>query len=326
MAYKIVVDAAHGGADPGAVYDGRQEKDDTLSLARKVGELLKDYGIDVLFTRTTDVYQTPFEKAQIANNADADFFISIHRNSSEDPNQYEGVETLVYDKSGVKLEMAEAVDQALADLGFKNLGVKERPGLVVLRRTKMPAILIEAGFLNNDGDNALFDQTQDEMAQAIADAVASTLGIAAAPPAMDETISGAPGSSHMPSWDSSMNGTASGVPGTPGMNGMTPGAPGMNGTVPGAPGMNGTVPDSSRPGQDPTDMPETLYRVQVGLYRVRQNADNMLYELQEKGYPAFILNEDGYYKVQVGAYRQLGNAITMERNLRRAGYSTFITT
>ncbi len=253
------------------------------------------------------------------------------------------METLVYDKSGVKLEMAEAVDQALADLGFKNLGVKERPGLVVLRRTKMPAILIEAGFLNNDGDNALFDQTQDEMAQAIADAVASTLGIAAAPPAMDETISGTPGSSQMPSWDSSMNGTASGAPGmngtapgtpgmngtapgAPGMNGMTPGAPGMNGTAPGVPGMNGTVPDSSRPGQDPTDMPETLYRVQVGLYRVRQNADNMLYELQEKGYPAFILNEDGYYKVQVGAYRQLGNAITMERNLRRAGYSTFITT
>ena len=64
----------------------------------------------------------------------------------------------------------------------------------------------------------------------------------------------------------------------------------------------------------------------MGLYRVRQNADNMLYELQEKGYPAFILNEDGFYKVQVGAYRQLGNAITMERNLRKAGYSTFITT
>lgn len=281
-----ILHAAHGGADPGAVYDGRQEKDDNLSLALKVGELLKDYGIDVLFTRTTDVYQTPFEKAQIANNAEADFFISIHRNSSEDPNQYEGVETLVYDKSGVKLEMAEAVDQALADLGFKNLGEKERPGLVVLRRTRMPAILIEAGFLNNDGDNALFDQSQDEIAQAIADAVASTLGIAAAPPSMDE----------------------------------------MTSEIPAAPGTSGTAPDSSMPGQNPTDMPETLYRVQVGLYRVRQNADNMLYELQEKGYPAFILNEDGYYKVQVGAYRQLGNAITMERNLRRAGYSTFITT
>ena len=316
MAYKIVVDAGHGGADPGAVYDGRQEKDDTLSLALKVGERLKDYGIHVLFTRTTDVYQTPFEKAQIANNADADFFLSIHRNSSEDPNQYEGVETLVYDKSGVKLEIAEAVDQALADLGFKNLGEKERPGLVVLRRTKMPAILIEAGFLNNDGDNALFDQTQDEIAQAIADAVASTLGIAASPPAAGGMPSGAPDAS-------GMNGSSSGVPG---MNGPAQAMPGSGGSSTAAPGGNSSSSGTSMSGQDQTEFPETLYRVQVGLYRVRQNADNMLYELQEKGYPAFILNEDGFYKVQVGAYRQLGNAITMERNLRRAGYSTFITT
>lgn len=316
MAYKIVVDAGHGGADPGAVYDGRQEKDDTLSLALKVGELLRDYGIDVVFTRTTDVYQTPFEKAQIANNADADFFLSIHRNSSEDPNQYEGVETLVYDRSGVKLEMAEAINQALEDLGFKNLGVKERPGLVVLRRTKMPAVLIEAGFLNNDGDNALFDQTEDEIAQGIADAVASTLGIAAVPPAVDGM---APGSSGLP-------GMRTPVPGSSGMNGSVPGASGMNDSVPGSSGMNVSAPGSSISGQDQTEFPENLYRVQVGLYRIRQNADNMLYELQEKGYPAFILNEDGFYKVQVGAYRQLGNAIKMERNLRRAGYSTFITT
>ena len=175
MAYKIVVDAGHGGADPGAVYDGRQEKDDTLSLALKVGELLRDYGIDVVFTRTTDVYQTPFEKAQIANNADADFFLSIHRNSSEDPNQYEGVETLVYDRSGVKLEMAEAINQALEDLGFKNLGVKERPGLVVLRRTKMPAVLVEVGFINSDTDNRLFDDNFDDIALAIAEGILGTL-------------------------------------------------------------------------------------------------------------------------------------------------------
>ena len=51
---------------------------------------------------------------------------------------------------------------------------------------------------------------------------------------------------------------------------------------------------------------ETYYRVQVGLFRVRQNADNLLYELLDQGYPAFILYDDGYYKVQVGAYRVLG--------------------
>ena len=100
MPYTIVIDAGHGGSDPGAVYEGRREKDDNLSLAIAVGELLSRQGVSVIYTRTTDVYQTPFEKAQMANQANADFFISFHRNSSEEPNQYTGVETLVYDNSG----------------------------------------------------------------------------------------------------------------------------------------------------------------------------------------------------------------------------------
>lgn len=73
MPYTIVIDAGHGGSDPGAVYEGRREKDDNLSLAIAVGELLSRQGVSVIYTRTTDVYQTPFEKAQMANQADADF-------------------------------------------------------------------------------------------------------------------------------------------------------------------------------------------------------------------------------------------------------------
>lgn len=166
---------AHGGSDPGAVYRGRQEKDDTLAVALKLGKILEENGIDVIYTRTTDVYQTPFEKAQIANRADADYFISIHRNSSENDNQYNGVETLIYDKSGVKLTMAENILGALGELGFREIGVKERPGLVVLRRTKMPAVLVEVGFLNNDTDNEMFDRMEQEIAQAIADGILGTL-------------------------------------------------------------------------------------------------------------------------------------------------------
>ena len=67
MAYKIVLDAGHGGEDPGAVAMDRQEKDDNLRLTLAVGEILKENGMDVVYTRTTDVYQTPFQKAQIAN-------------------------------------------------------------------------------------------------------------------------------------------------------------------------------------------------------------------------------------------------------------------
>ena len=68
------------------------------------------------------------------------------------------------------------------------------------------------------------------------------------------------------------------------------------------------------------------YRVQTGAFRKRENADRMLYLLQEKGYPAYILQDGELYKVQVGAFLQLDNAIRMEQKLREDGYCTLIVT
>ena len=111
MPYSVMLDAGHGGSDPGAVYSGRQEKDDTLRLTLAIGEILQNNGIDVEYTRTTDVYESPYEKAMEANNAGADFFVSIHRNSFPVDNQVMGVESLVYDLSGIKYEMAQNIDE-----------------------------------------------------------------------------------------------------------------------------------------------------------------------------------------------------------------------
>lgn len=170
-----MLDAGHGGRDPGAVYNGRQEKDDTLRLTLAVGEILQDNGLDVEYTRTTDIYQSPYEKAAEANNAGVDYFVSIHRNSFPTDNVVSGVESLVYDLSGIKLEMAENINDQLEAVGFVNLGVEARPNLIVLNRTKMPAILVEAGFINSNTDNTLFDQNFDDIAQAIASGILDTL-------------------------------------------------------------------------------------------------------------------------------------------------------
>ena len=248
MAYSIMLDAGHGGQDPGAVYKGRQEKNDNLKLALAVGEILKNKGIDISYTRTGDVYQTPFEKAQLANQAGVDYFISFHRNSSPKENQYNGAEVLIYDKSGIKYQMAENILGALGEVGFREIGVKERPGLVVLRRTRMPALLIEIGFINSEEDNKLFDNKFSDIAQGIADAILGSL---------DE---------------------------------------------------------------------ETVQEPQTGAFRKKENADRMLYQLLEKGYPSFMLHENGLYKVQTGAYQQIGNAVNMEQRLRDDGYSTVIVT
>lgn len=175
MSYSVMLDAGHGGINPGAVYAGRQEKDDSLRLVLAVGENLQNNGIDVEYTRTTDIYQTPFEKAQIANEAKVDFFVSIHRNSFPEDNVVSGVESLVYDLSGIKYEMAENINEQLETVGFANLGVKARPNLIVLKRTKMPAVLVEVGFINSDTDNQLFDKNFNAIAKAIANGILETL-------------------------------------------------------------------------------------------------------------------------------------------------------
>ncbi|MFR2188199.1 MAG: N-acetylmuramoyl-L-alanine amidase [Blautia sp.] len=172
---KVVMDAGHGGSDPGAVSDGRREKDDNLALALAVGSILAENGVDVVYTRTDDTYETPFQKAQKGNQEGADLFISIHRNSSPEKDQYSGVETLLYDESGIKKELAENINRELAKEGFQNLGIRERPGLVVLRRTRMPAALIEVGFINTQSDNELLDQNFDGVVRAIADGILMTL-------------------------------------------------------------------------------------------------------------------------------------------------------
>ena len=175
MPYSIMLDAGHGGRDPGAVYNGRREKDDTLRLVLALGEILQDNGINVEYTRTTDVFLTPYERAMEANRAGVDYFISIHRNSFPTDTVVSGVESLVYNLTGIKVELAENINAQLETVGFINLGVKARPNLVVLRRTTMPAVLVEVGFINSNTDNMLFDQNFDDIAQAIADGILDTL-------------------------------------------------------------------------------------------------------------------------------------------------------
>lgn len=175
MATRIAIDAGHGGSDSGAVYNGRREKDDNLKLALAVGNILERQGYDVVYTRTEDVFDSPTEKARIANRSGADFFVSFHRNASPYANTYSGVETLVYTDSGVRAELARSVNEELEKAGFNNLGVQERKNLAVLRRTQMPAILIEAGFLNTDADNRTFDNNFDAIANAIATGITNVV-------------------------------------------------------------------------------------------------------------------------------------------------------
>lgn len=298
MVRKIIIDAGHGGNNPGATYQGRRESDDALRLALAVGQILEENGYDVGYTRTTDVTQSVGQKAAIANEEDADLFISLHRNAAQYPGQYTGVQTLIYNDTGFKREMAENINRNLEALGFRNAGVDIRPNLVVLNSTDMPALLVEAGFIDSDVDNRIFDTQFQAMAQAIADGIMETLDTLPAdandPPAIEE--------------------------GTEELRRRP--LPGMNQPIM----PNRPMPPEQPMPEEPMEPGEVLYRVQAGAYRERQNAENLLRLLENDNFPAYIVFQDGLYKVQVGAFSRLSNAIAMEREVRERGYNTYITT
>lgn len=299
----VAIDAGHGGMDSGATYKGREEKDDVLSLAMAVGRILENNGVDVSYTRTNDTYETPFKKAQDANASGADLFVSLHRNSGTNPNTYNGVQGLIFRSGGVREELADNITDNLAKLGFQNLGIEERPNLVVLRRTNMPAALIEVGFINNDADNRILDNRFDEIAQGIADGILETLR------------------------ENKLASTAVATP-PPNAGSMNPSQPPYeemqgNETMQGNPErMDGNI--SRRSNNCPCQT--KLYRVQVGAYRNKESADRILNSLLVEGFPAFIIYDDGLFKIQVGAFEFLANAIAMEERLRKARYNTYITT
>ena len=170
----VIIDPGHGGSDPGAVYGNRREKDDTLALSYDIGNALERRGVRVEYTRVGDVYNSPYEKAQIGNSSTADLFLSIHRNAMAVPGAASGTLSLIFGRGGDAETFAENINKELAAVGWKDLGIGERPNLVVLRDTALPAVLVEVGFIDNEKDNDFFDQNMSRTADAIADGIVQT--------------------------------------------------------------------------------------------------------------------------------------------------------
>ncbi|KXZ39671.1 N-acetylmuramoyl-L-alanine amidase [Alkalithermobacter thermoalcaliphilus JW-YL-7 = DSM 7308] len=173
---KIFIDAGHGGVDPGATYRDRLEKNDTLEIANLIADELKRHNITVILSRKDDVTVQLQERVNLANSNNADYFISIHRNAYV-PEQSQGVETYIFENASIKSrQLAQKVQRGLVELGFRNRGVKTA-NFYVLRQTKMPAILIEIGFIDNSQDNKLFDSKKDEIVKSIVMSILDQVGI-----------------------------------------------------------------------------------------------------------------------------------------------------
>ena len=184
--YAIAIDPGHGGKFPGATVPhpdnpDRQvyEKDITLSIGLYLGKLLERAGHYVIYTRETDQHLAEDlnadlrQRTDIANNAGAELFISIHCNSAENPSA-SGIETYYYPSSENGKFLAKVVQKNLVQAfpTHHDRGIKSAD-FVVLRLTTMPACLVETEFMTNpDGIAFLLDaRNQSRIAQAIYDAV-----------------------------------------------------------------------------------------------------------------------------------------------------------
>jgi len=178
----IVLDAGHGGADPGAVANGRMEKVDNLNLARAVQSRLVALGQNVIMTRTTDINVPLEERSAISNRNNADIFVSIHRNASTNPNA-NGVDNFVHTNASARtFQWAQTVLNEVVSVGVQNDRGVHRANFAVLRLTNAPAMLIEMGFITNVRDNQLFELNFNAYADAITRGILKSLNSLAPPP------------------------------------------------------------------------------------------------------------------------------------------------
>lgn len=204
----IVIDPGHGGKDPGAVSQAGQEKQIVLSLSKTLRDLLVKKGYNVRLTRETDVFLPLRKRTQFATNQKADLFISIHTNASTF-RKAAGIETyylalasdesaritamrenagaeynmkeldalvgriLKESKSTESRRLAELIQAQLASgKQVRDRGVKHAP-FVVLIGTKVPAVLVEVGFISNptEGKKLTTQAYQRQLATAIAEGI-----------------------------------------------------------------------------------------------------------------------------------------------------------
>lgn len=165
--FNLVIDAGHGGKDPGAVGNGLNEKDINLSVALLLKEKLAPYKkeINLKLTRETDVFLELSDRVKISNAFKADLFVSIHCNSSNNTSA-QGVETYCYrlsNQKGAKLIHEEIIASKAFTVNRK---VKEA-NFYVVKNTTAHAVLCELAFISNTNDAKILKNKQNDLAEAI---------------------------------------------------------------------------------------------------------------------------------------------------------------
>ncbi len=187
MAIKIYIDQGHNPSSPnaGAEGNGYVEQDITYDVGIILSDLLRANGnFDVRVSRPTPETSLGTSNSSSlrirvdeANAFGADYFVSLHANASSNPS-VSGSEVLVYNEPSVASELGEDILLWMNRItGLKNRGIVERPGLYVLRKTQMPAVLVEMGFISNLGDASLMNNSPGLFAEGIYNGILQYTGL-----------------------------------------------------------------------------------------------------------------------------------------------------
>ena len=171
----VVLDAGHGGEQPGCVIGDLQEKEIAMAITQRLKTRLEQMGFDVVLTRGDDMDVGLSERAQIANQAEGECFVSIHCNSYVD-DSISGLECYYY-RSEAGEQLAEAIATATEASEIDTRESKEG-NFQVLREADMPAVLIEVGYMTNPAELELLasEEYQQTLASAIAEGIGAMLG------------------------------------------------------------------------------------------------------------------------------------------------------
>lgn len=184
--YTVIVDAGHGGSDPGATYPvgvpnpAYKEKDITLDIALKIQKNLEAAGVNVIMTRKGDTYPTLKERVEIANNSNADLYVSVHINAMDNKDEIDGVQVYYHNASVFGKKLAKLVYDRIVDYTpLTERYIQDGSSFYVLKNTSMPAILTETGFITNESDRKYIstEKGKEAIANAISDGVLEALNI-----------------------------------------------------------------------------------------------------------------------------------------------------
>ncbi|MGK0468811.1 N-acetylmuramoyl-L-alanine amidase [Clostridium sp.] len=177
--YKIVLDAGHGGSEPGAIGpSGLQEKKVVLDITLKVGNILVKNGVETIYTRKTNTAVSLEERTVISNKEKPDYFVSIHANAFSNP-EANGLETWYFAGNEEGQKLAKAIQTELVkETGKYDRGLKTSSGLYVLKYTDSTSVLVETSFLTNPTEEFLLnsDDYQNKVAKAISTGIFKCLG------------------------------------------------------------------------------------------------------------------------------------------------------